>query len=1152
MRCAALAVAGKPLWDRFDNGDNLLFRESDLANPAGSTLFRALWDLDDPTVTNLIALLIVSAQRPIGDTPWLDEVLSGDESVPVSDAVLAYTADTLRVPRRTARTPLAVAQIYVVPQEANEFTELGGRAGVKGLSRGLGLGAAMIAAGCVLVAAAVIVVALVTRGKPSTGVPDDTGNNQQAQAPPQDDRIQPPDSPPVKTGIVETQWTPIAAGPPIHQSRALIAGIDIAPPASKIVRTFRRPGVASLGAWFLPDGRHALVAGRKELALLDLHSGQLLPMPHTAGDWSRALVGPDLRHAILAALDNSIHCIDLEASQELWSQNFPGPIGALAITADGQRVIATADKIGYIEWAVEKGNALRKHELLQASSLAMTADGKLAIAAADDGVELWSLDDAKTTPLAPKLRASAVCVSADGNLAVAAVDQSIKSWDLSSGQPRTDRPSPIKTPIVSMAMTTEGVIVVGNQAGEIGMVGRDEPATITLEPAGPVATLGLTTDGQHGLFATDQSSPVLCRVGDLVRPFGPSRTGPMVGCLEVVRSAEITPEQTMFAADARGQHFLAASASRLTIYDATKFEKTDSFQVVDGKVVAAGFGPNSTVVICKAKGDEFDTRSYDLKKQEPGKIFAIPDIELKKISRILPVYDRPWVLATTDPAGDVLFDPETGEPVEGWPTPRASEPAVAIPGPLGRRIAIGRPENPVRLWDCETMRLGPRCEASSGVNALAFTPDGTKLIGLWTDGRIRIWDSVTGNFIKEVDHEYPGPFSELSAIANDIIVLTTTTGRVLMNIDTGKVLNLGDGPDPLSGRGIAVPKHRWMLLTDGDEHLTAWQIDPKVAAKLPAQPPPPSPWPEIALVRSLPPELIAGITYDGDSDNVLIAWQTGKLSRYSADRLLYVNEFDTREPPMREMVSVGNRLYFLTKRSNVIERDAKSLNRIEEFTTAAPMASIPSLFVVQPDGSHFLLVVDKLRLTDTKRKKDVATALAPRGAAGKLLTQFAYSADGKIGVARWGDAVMAMWHPSPPGSAKILENLKTPVPAAPHALALTPDGKIAILGTGDGRITAWDTKTKAVLHKEDVYPAGDAGNAITTVAVFPDGSRFITVGLDGRVILWELPSFKKLKEFHGREGVWQLAIAPTGKSFVMVQPGYIQRIDLPDPAKREP
>ena len=81
-----IAVGGKPLWDKFDNGDNLLFRETDFADPGKSKVFRALWDLDDPTVTNLVTLLVLCGRRPLGDTPWLDEILSGDTAVPVRDA----------------------------------------------------------------------------------------------------------------------------------------------------------------------------------------------------------------------------------------------------------------------------------------------------------------------------------------------------------------------------------------------------------------------------------------------------------------------------------------------------------------------------------------------------------------------------------------------------------------------------------------------------------------------------------------------------------------------------------------------------------------------------------------------------------------------------------------------------------------------------------------------------------------------------------------------------------------------------------------------------------------------------------------------------------------------------------------------------------
>jgi hypothetical protein len=92
----------------------------------------------------------------------------------------------------------------------------------------------------------------------------------------------------------------------------------------------------------------------------------------------------------------------------------------------------------------------------------------------------------------------------------------------------------------------------------------DDAATMQ-QTRGPVTAMAITADGQHGLIATDKSSPALCRVGDLVRPFGPSKLGPNAGCLEFVRSVPIAPEFKIIAADARGEQLLTASASRIVV-----------------------------------------------------------------------------------------------------------------------------------------------------------------------------------------------------------------------------------------------------------------------------------------------------------------------------------------------------------------------------------------------------------------------------------------------------------------------------------------------------------------------------------------------------------------------------------------------------------
>ena len=69
-----MEVVGTSLWERYDTGDNLLFVESDLKNPAASKLMRELWLTEHPGVQSLVGRLAISARRPIPQTPWLDQI----------------------------------------------------------------------------------------------------------------------------------------------------------------------------------------------------------------------------------------------------------------------------------------------------------------------------------------------------------------------------------------------------------------------------------------------------------------------------------------------------------------------------------------------------------------------------------------------------------------------------------------------------------------------------------------------------------------------------------------------------------------------------------------------------------------------------------------------------------------------------------------------------------------------------------------------------------------------------------------------------------------------------------------------------------------------------------------------------------------------
>ena len=103
---------GRELWERYDNGDNLLFRETDLQAPAKSKLFQELRALADPQVKMLVERLEAAAEQKVEDVPAIDELLPEVKptSVRVGINPPLASAPPLAEPVRTpSKTPSAFA-----------------------------------------------------------------------------------------------------------------------------------------------------------------------------------------------------------------------------------------------------------------------------------------------------------------------------------------------------------------------------------------------------------------------------------------------------------------------------------------------------------------------------------------------------------------------------------------------------------------------------------------------------------------------------------------------------------------------------------------------------------------------------------------------------------------------------------------------------------------------------------------------------------------------------------------------------------------------------------------------------------------------------------------------------------------------------------
>jgi formylglycine-generating enzyme required for sulfatase activity len=88
----ALIVGGRPLWDRYDNGDNLLFREQDLRSPRDSALFRELVRLDAPDVKQLADQLSRAVYKPLDQAPLLEDLIAPRQPAAAPASAIAEVA----------------------------------------------------------------------------------------------------------------------------------------------------------------------------------------------------------------------------------------------------------------------------------------------------------------------------------------------------------------------------------------------------------------------------------------------------------------------------------------------------------------------------------------------------------------------------------------------------------------------------------------------------------------------------------------------------------------------------------------------------------------------------------------------------------------------------------------------------------------------------------------------------------------------------------------------------------------------------------------------------------------------------------------------------------------------------------------------------
>jgi len=384
-------------------------------------------------------------------------------------------------------------------------------------------------------------------------------------------------------------------------------------------------------------------------------------------------------------------------------------------------------------------------------------------------------------------------------------------------------------------------------------------------------------------------------------------------------------------------------------------------------------------------------------------------------------------------------------------------------------VPAGAPEHVIRILGAGRLRHGDR------VNAIAYSPDGTKLVSASRDGTVRIWDLGNGR--------------ELVAYRGHLEVKAPANPKENTNVlVVGGVAYSADGEWIASAGGSEI--HVW-------EAKTGKRVHTLKGLK--------GPYKSVAFFKDKN-KLLSG----GD-DRRLAIWdvpneKTTFVTDASEDNSLAINAVAI-SPTEKQIASVNHAgglvVYSLTAQPKLV----LSMGVSDEGR------QVQSL-VFTRDGNGIYTAGN-----DRKTKLSAGPDGLPGAAAGSTVRKFeghtepvnavALSVDGKSLVTGSNDKSVIVWDATTGKIQRVFQgHLKEVI-----CVAIRPDGQQIASASEDGSIRLWPLATS-----DEQKSVTDATDNLWTVAYSPDGRTFATGGADRTIRVYDTNSGKLLTKLEGHKG----------------------------------
>jgi len=398
----------------------------------------------------------------------------------------------------------------------------------------------------------------------------------------------------------------------------------------------------------------------------------------------------------------------------------------------------------------------------------------------------------------------------------------------------------------------------------------------------------------------------------------------------------------------------------------------------------------------------------------------------------------------------------------------------------------------------------------SGVNSVALSPDGKRLVTGGDDKAVKIWDIATGKELVAL----PGAHEDkVSCVA-----FSPDSKQIVSGDDLGKIkvwdaaefneaiTSIRHGNELIRSVSFSPDGKKIVSAMNWDKEIKVW--DAATGAEI------------ISFSGSEHADGVSCAAFSPNGKHIASGEWCATIIIWDAASGNEVMKFSDKTWINTVSFSPDGKLLASAGGSELINiRDALTGTIV---TTIYGSSNINSI-AFSPDNKYLVSGSDDctVKVWDIATGKKVTTL---RGH-GSAVNSVVFTPDGKQVVSGSEDGTIKVWDATLDYATKYFWSHTNSVTST----AFSPDGKRLVSRTRDGKVKVWDVASTA----EIMTLSGGRGSLFRSASFSPDGKRIASIGAERAIVLWEAETGVEVMAFGGQEEeISCLAFSPDSRRIV--------------------